>query len=76
MMRTGLPIFQRLGRQVSVSSIPALTRVAGARAFSSSGSSMDYSPPRSWTPMPIVTETVVCPTLQVIANFFANVYAT
>ncbi|KAJ5549288.1 hypothetical protein N7504_004272 [Penicillium tannophilum] len=58
MMRTGLPIFQRLGRQVSVSSIPALTRVAGARAFSSSGSSMDYSPPRSWTPMPIVTETV------------------
>ncbi|KAJ5998610.1 hypothetical protein N7451_006420 [Penicillium sp. IBT 35674x] len=58
MMRTGLPIFQRLGRQVSVSSIPALTHVAGARAFSSSGSSMDYSPPRSWTPMPIVTETV------------------
>ncbi|KAJ5538571.1 hypothetical protein N7494_008050 [Penicillium frequentans] len=58
MMRTGLPIFQRLGRQVSVSSIPALMRVAGARAFSSSGSSMDYSPPRSWTPMPIVTETV------------------
>ncbi|KAJ6114572.1 hypothetical protein N7486_000350 [Penicillium sp. IBT 16267x] len=58
MMRTGLPIFKRLGRQAPLSSIPALARVAGARAFSSSGSSLDYSPPRSWTPMPIVTETV------------------
>ncbi|KAJ5651962.1 ATP-dependent Clp protease proteolytic subunit ClpP [Penicillium longicatenatum] len=58
MMRTGLPIFQRLGRQASLFSVPALARVVGARAFTSSGSSMDYSPPRSWTPMPIVTETV------------------
>ncbi|KAJ5769356.1 hypothetical protein N7520_003915 [Penicillium odoratum] len=56
-MRTG-PLFQRLGRQAPLSSIHALARVAGARTFSSSGSSMDYSPPRSWTPMPIVTETV------------------
>ncbi|KAJ5917808.1 hypothetical protein N7454_010183 [Penicillium verhagenii] len=58
MMRSSLPLFQRLGHRAPLSIIPALARVAGARVFSSSGSSMDYSPARGWTPMPLVTETV------------------